>query len=580
VAIPASQPLGPRSFDFHKLSDEHFELLCYFIVALDFPAAHRLRPPDGGADAALTDKNPLRYARCWQFKNFDTQIKWPACSESLERARKTYEMPHYTFCFARDLTMPQEKLFRKHLVAPHDEIKVDWWGASRLAGALVKSMEGQRIANYFYGPPEDNTALLVRTFLQTGGMLETGDDATERLHAVAEWLSNDPFFSYPIAVREPHIEAPTPNRHATAVMEVSNGRHVIRFEAIPRNPEASELFGPAGQILFESSTEGDEARATFERAISGRERVTIDRGVSIVFDRLPPFFEKLFGEHRFDSPTVVVGPRVISRPTWNARLLANTDLGTETIDAVFNGIDPPPGWEGESESFNSGLRLALRVRKTETGFQGQFNFGYTYSANYSLRSQLAVVSFLLALHGKGAFRIEERDSSRTLIDFDTDSRGAEWLPGFRTLLSNLVTIEDWCDVRLELPEELDASQVEGIAELAWIIRNKRSKMNFDQITLDIGDDPAGLLLGDDHGPIFTSVGFQADICGQFLTIGYLSGEISSWSWTPLEHDDHGRPSVIRIEPTDEESRHSVFRLTREQPTPGHAPEVPSLPPAS
>jgi hypothetical protein len=48
------EPLGPRRLDFGVLSDDDFELLCYLIVVVEFPAAVRLRAPDRGADSALT----------------------------------------------------------------------------------------------------------------------------------------------------------------------------------------------------------------------------------------------------------------------------------------------------------------------------------------------------------------------------------------------------------------------------------------------------------------------------------------------------------------------------------------------
>jgi len=74
----------------------------------------------------------------------------------------------------------------------------------------------------------------------------------------------------------------------------------------------------------------------------------------------------------------------------------------------------------------------------------------------------------------------------------------------------------------------------------------------------------GLLNDDDRGPIFLSLGFQQSVCGHEFLLGYLSGEIKSWTSTPIEYDDSGRPTLIRLEPTDDESRHPIFRLSREQ----------------
>src|SRR5919106_5283828 len=104
----AEQPLGPRRLDFTVLSDEDFELLCYLVVLLEFPDAVRLRAPDGGADSALPEGAIRVYVRCWQAKRFTGHIHWGQCRASLDAAVRNYRMPHYTFCFARDLTGGQE----------------------------------------------------------------------------------------------------------------------------------------------------------------------------------------------------------------------------------------------------------------------------------------------------------------------------------------------------------------------------------------------------------------------------------------------------------------------------------------
>lgn len=204
----AEQPLGPRRLDFTVLSDDDFELLSYLVVLMEFPGAVRFHAPDRGADSALPEGESRACRRCWQAKRFTGHIHWGQCRASLDAAVTRYQMPHYTFCFARDLTGHQEQSFKKQLVRRHKGVTVDYWNASRLVGALVRSEQGKRIAKYFYGDPQQNTEALMQA-IRAQGPLETGADVTDRLRAVAEWLAtHDPFFSYPMSARETRIAGP------------------------------------------------------------------------------------------------------------------------------------------------------------------------------------------------------------------------------------------------------------------------------------------------------------------------------------------------------------------------------------
>jgi hypothetical protein len=194
------KPLGPRRLDFGALTDDDFEVLSYLVVLLEFRDAVRLRAPDLGADSALPAGANRTYKRCWQAKRFTGHVHWGQCVGSLDAAIANYKMPHYTFCFARDLTGGQEEQFKKRLA--RRGVKVDYWGASRILGTLLGSTQGERIANHFYPDPTRNAAALMQAF-RAGGALDTGADAAERLTAVADWLaSHDPFFAYPSYERE------------------------------------------------------------------------------------------------------------------------------------------------------------------------------------------------------------------------------------------------------------------------------------------------------------------------------------------------------------------------------------------
>ena len=286
--MATEKPLGPRRLDFGALTDDDFEVLCYLVVLLEFPDAVRLRAPDLGADSALPGGDDRKYARCWQSKCFTGHVHWGQCVDSLEAAADHYEMPHYTFCFARDLTGGQEKAFKKRLVGRRRGVKVDWWGASRLLGALLGSPQGERIANHFYPDPARNSAALMQA-IHAGGALETRADASERLSAVAEWLaSHDPFFAYPSYERETGMAGASLTPGAVIAIEAIGPSITQRIEAVPRNPAAMDEYGPAGTFLFEATEEGRRALEAFQRAFETGEQVTISQGVGLRFDRLPP----------------------------------------------------------------------------------------------------------------------------------------------------------------------------------------------------------------------------------------------------------------------------------------------------
>jgi hypothetical protein len=189
-------PLGRHRLDFSLLHEDEFELLCFHAIAIDFREAVHVANPDGGADTALprTDRS---WERCWQSKRFTRHIKWPQCVESLDAAVENFGMEHYTFCFARDLTHPQEALFAKHLIGRHDGVIVDYWGPTRLEGLLFGSEQGKRLAAEFWGDRERDTRAFGRA-IRAGGDLSTGAGVLDRLAAIAEHLRDrDPFLGAP-----------------------------------------------------------------------------------------------------------------------------------------------------------------------------------------------------------------------------------------------------------------------------------------------------------------------------------------------------------------------------------------------
>lgn len=574
VMAAAEHPLGPRRLDFTILRDEDFELLCYLVVLLDFSDAVRLRAPDRGADSALPEGAIRRYARCWQAKRFTGHIHWGQCRESLDAAVSAYEMPHYTFCFARDLTGGQESLFKQRLVGRHEGVNVDYWGASLLTGSLLGSPEGERIAKHFYGDPALNTQALMQA-LRAGGPLETGADASERLRAIGEWLGgHDPFFSYPASVREAGIAPPGMTPGALIAIEEIGPNLTQRIEAVPRNAAAIEEYGPAGTLLFETTDEGQRALATFQRAFETGEQVTISEGVALRFDRLPPFMQPHVTDEPLEGVEITIGPTEQAPPRrWPARLLARSDAGEGEIDIDLEPVQPPEGWDGALQGSHGGLTAALLLRRTATAGQATFNFNFSYDSTLALVDQRAATSTLVALHGRGLLEIHARDGSRPEpMTFDLEPKE---LPPFflvlHRLLGDLRQIEEWVGTALALPHTISGDEMRAIAEVGYILRNRRSSMNFDQVTLELDAEKYEPFKGGVPGPLRMVLPVRVNLFGQEMQLGYLHGEIAASDIkvaraTPIEGADS--PAwLVRLEPASEDARRPVFRFQRDEPEP-------------
>jgi hypothetical protein len=277
------EPLGRRRLNPSRLSPDEFDLLCFFVIGINFPEAVRIADPDGGADAGL--KRPDgSFERCWQSKRFTGQVKWPQCKQSLKDAVKNYGMPLYTFCFARDLTFNQEKLFKKHLIGAHQAVTVDYWGWSRIEGLLFTSDQGQRIAREFFGDPDIDTRALMRA-LRAGGPLETGGDVLDRIAAIASHLADrDPLYQYVHVATEAGGPMPGPTPQTIVAMQVNRPDSRIRIDAVPRNPNAISSL-PATTVYL--PPDQAEQFARFQRRGGELEL----RGVRVEWKNMPSAFE-------------------------------------------------------------------------------------------------------------------------------------------------------------------------------------------------------------------------------------------------------------------------------------------------
>jgi hypothetical protein len=513
------EPRGRPQFDFTRIGDEDFELLCFLVVLLDHPDAERLRPPDHGADAALESPTAGRYQRCWQFKHYtNNQIAWNKCEESLDRAVQAYGMPHFTFVFARDVTGTQKRTFRTRLQRRHASVKVDHIGSSQLVAKLLSGEQGARIANHFFEDPSTNAQTLMAA-IRSGGALEHGSDAHARLQAVGDFLArHDPFFEYPSSIHETGGTAPLPWPNSVLTVENIGPTTTQRTDVIPRNPEALERYGPALQILFDDSAEGAKAKQAFEQTMQFGGEFEADTGTRVELTRMPPLFQDHVGTS-LDRARITV-----KRPPIPVVLEVGTDAESAAIDLDLHAIPAPTGWDGAFAGTVAGVETLIRFRRLPHGGEQHLTWTYRDTAT-TARGKLEALRFAALLHEPGVLRIKVRETGEVLMAEQLDLRTPPpWIAALKTVFSDIVAIEDWADIHFDLPEHFTRDQLRDLAHVAFVVKNRQSRMNFEQITLRIPPDKRPVF---DQTPVALqlALGTEWELFGTQIVLGYLQGEV-------------------------------------------------------
>ncbi len=559
------RPLGPQRFDFHGLSADDFELLCFLAIALEQPDAIRLRAPDRGADAALPVGRDRRYERCWQCKRFGARIAWRQCVDSLARGMANYAPERYTFCFAADLTGSQEAAFKRYLVDAYPGVTIDWWGQSRLIAALVSSAPGQRIAEHFYGSPQHNGAALVEA-IRAGGPFQTAGDAVVRLGAAASWLAkHDPFYSYLTTQRESDIGATPLNPRAIMAVERGDGTIVERIEVIPRNVEAIEGRTPGAVMRFQQTEAGAEAFRRVREALTRHESLNVGEGVEVEFTNLPEAVERFAGDRTTGEVRVTITPAVIEPLPWPATLLTTSSAGEQRFDIDLVPITPTPGWLHEFSGLRSGLRISIRLAETDGELRGQMQWQYDSDPAANAAENFAVTGLLLAVHQDGELQVRDRSGQRPPLPVKLSRRELPYgLDGWHRLLGELALIEEVIGARIAVPDDLANDDIGAVYQLAAILRSGESRMTFTSIEL-VQSPEANAAFLKATGPVRLATAVVAEMFGQRILAGYLSGEIVDWEISSQAIDRETGTIRLTITPTSEQSRNPVFTFSRQKP---------------
>jgi hypothetical protein len=550
------QPLGPPPIDFRLLSDENFEDLCVLVILMEHPTAERVRAPDGGADAVLASATaPGQFERCWQVKRFIGRISWSKCEESLDRGCETFRLPHYTFMFARDLTGPQRRQFTERLETRHPDVKVDYVGAAGIVNKLLSSAQGKRIADRFYADANANAAALIaalRDAAASGGPLETADDIASRLAAIAEFLDKqDPYFAYSLSTRPRWIPPPVVPGSVLA-RETLLGDNVERMDVIPRNTDALTKFAPEMQIMFEDSARGRAAAAELESVVLHGGELELPVGAWAEFTRLPKLFESDMGG-RLEDVRIIVPQESI-----HARLVIRTDMTTISRDIELVRARPPKGWEAYMSAAPPGAELEIMLRRKKSG-GGQARFNWKLVAEASNRDRLGALDVTVAIAQPGTLVIERRADGVELFRQSLRKRRLPaWVTSLQTVLAAVVEIEEWSGNAVTLPEELTREDLQDLAEVAYIIRSRGSKMRFGSVDLSI--PPEKVAWDYERYRLRIEQPAQFRLFGEVIDLGFLVGELEAVATVGAPDEDGILP--VRLEPAGPEFAEPRFELTR------------------
>jgi hypothetical protein len=513
--MPGDRAFAPRRFDFASQSPEEFEELCFALVRAEFDDVVRLAAPDQGLDCLLFASDGAA-ARGWQAKRFTGSIAWGQCRDSLARAIEHHDPRRVTFCFARDLTGPQHRLFVKHLVTPHPSLTVDYWAASELA-ARLNSESGRVVARRFFGDPLGDADRIARA-VRAGGDLKGAADVLDRQSAIGEFQAGtDPFFFYQSGVRE--VEAPeTPAAPGTAVrLERVKDGIASRIDVQPRTADALARHGPAGRLVFSDDDAGRRALQEFAQLREQGGRLELDEGVAFTMDRVPPGLTDLVEDLGSPRPGKVIvehsGPGI-----WPVTLRARNDDG-ETAELPL-ALRPAPGPRADGHAILTdcfgGLKVTLDL---VPGQSPPGNLNWSYSNDQSpAAQQLTALRFLQTIHRRATIEVLANEQPAPLAHMRTDLGELDsWLGQMLEVFEALVRIEQINDLVFDIPGEFDERQGRVILELGRMLRDGGAEVTWTDFRLVIRPEGLSQLLA--GGPLRVTEEVYANLLGHEVHIG-------------------------------------------------------------
>jgi hypothetical protein len=517
--VSGDRAIGPRTFDFGSLSPDQFEDLCFGVVRLEFPDAVRLAGPDHGLDSMLSSDLEGRAPRGWQAKRFTGSVSWPQCRESLRRAIEHHDPRHLTFCFARDLTAPQHRLFVRHLVEPHLERKVDYWGASELTARLNTHL-GLVVARRFFGDPVGDVDRIARA-VRAGGDIRGAGDVLERQSAIGEFLAGqDPYFFYQTSVREQDApEAPSAPGTAVRLERIRDGI-AARIDVQPRTSDALSTHGPAGRLLFSDDDEGIRARKAFRRFRERGGRLELNEGVSFAMDRVPPGLADVVDKLGEPIPGRIVVEQ-LGAGVWPVVLRARPAHSDGAEAEVPLRLRPAPEAASDDEvtiqDRFGGLDVSINLRRGDDADRGSLTWRYDVDDSPAVEQRQAL-RFLVAAHLGAQVDLHAVDDDRPLVSMTSDPAELDpWLAQLLDLFDALVRMERMSGITFDIPEEFDEQTGLTILEVGRMLRDGGASVSWSDFKLVIRPEALSQLVS--GGPIRITEEVYVNILDREIHIG-------------------------------------------------------------
>lgn len=462
--MPAADPKHPISFPFGALTDDEFDELVYLLAHTQDPAVDKLRAPDGGLDTVRpAEDDPLIAEWGIQAKLHRQHIKWSECKNSLDRAVEVWEARAVTFAFPRDLTQPQHKLFHKHLRNRHPDVKVDYWGASKLTALLLASPQGRGVAKRFFHT-EDPADLADRA-IRARGPLRTAEDLLERETVTGEFLRTaDPHFDWTTTKRSRSPQPPHRTPGSVLRLEFAKDDEQFFADAVPRSPASLELAAPRGALAFPTREEWERAQELIADVQEYGGRAELGP-TQVRLDQIPAPFDELCREP-FDGRVLIRAHREVH--PWAATVSASTDEGTASLDIDLTAEEPGDEWDVQLAGRRFGLTIELRFVWSHSERAGRLEFRWVFHrATGTAAERAQALALLIALHGTGTFEVRDREGQRPSLSEQTQPTPlADDLRHLHRIYEDLATIERFAGASFGPPP--DEVTYEVAQQLAWL----------------------------------------------------------------------------------------------------------------
>lgn len=569
-------PRGPRDYDLERLQDEQFERLCARLILLEYPSAFKpANTADGGADMVLPGPG-ASYERCWQAKHYPDAIHWNKCKQSLATAKKRWGPREYTFCFPRELTEKEQKTFDRHFRSPEEEVEVNHWNGEAVLARLNGSEAGERVARTFFEDPELDKESIVRA-IQAQGPLETAQHALDRMLPVGGFLaSRDAYFSYPAATHE--TGEPSPPLTPGTVMSVAqiDETTVSRIDAVPRDKEALERYGPEIRLQTTPDKEGERAAELLQAALERGESVRLTSGVKVTMTKVPPGLEGLM-EEPVSEGIVELGPAEPPPkpppPPWVARLKVETERGEASLDVTLKpGEKPPPEWDGILVGSFGGLEVRALFRYLDD--RGQISWSFTHRFDdSSLRDRVTALRMFDVLHGTGDVVITDHGGTgrpEMRVKTAPQQLPDDWA-ALIAFVEDLLAISQWSGAELNIPETISREIAYTVATVARAIRDGGQWVRWDNLEPTVTAE--GLTQLERGGRVLVEQDLAARIDDRVVELGLARLLIDDYRVAEANEKDDGTYAV-RLEPPDETVAQVFQTLHKRSPPAARKPPPP------